>query len=118
MKKKGIVILVTCALLLGIVVITHTIGGGKKPYKDLDATQITSATVRLLPPDKTVQITDTEELTEYLKDIVIHNEDNSYTEYSEQSVIFTLTMTDGVGYQTDYKPCEALNNYANKLLNQ
>lgn len=131
MKKKGIMILVTCVLLLSVIVITF---GGKKPYKDLDAAKIASATVHLSPPDQTVQITDIAELVEYLKDVVIHNEDNSYTEYVGQGVIFTLTMTDGtqteiiaynpfliidgVGYKTDYKPCEALNNYANKLLHE
>lgn len=85
------------------------------------------------PPDKTIQITEIKELVEYLKDVVIYNEDNSYTEYVGQGVTFTLTMTDGTqteitaynpflvidgaGYKTDYEPCEALNNYANKLLN-
>lgn len=67
-----------------------------------------------------------------LKDVVIYNEDNSYTEYSGQAVIFMLTMADGtqieivaynpfliidgVGYKTKYEPCEALNHYANMLL--
>lgn len=133
MKKKGIIILAACVLLLSIVVTAFAVGGGKKPYKDLDAAQIASATVRLSPPDKTVQIIEIKELVEYLKDVVIHNEDNSYTEYAGQGVTFTLTMTDGtqtkitafypfliidgVGYKTDYEPCEALNEYANKLLN-
>ena len=91
MKKKGIIIAAS-VLLLSIVVIAFAIGGGKKPYKDLDAAQIASATVRLSPPDKTVQIIEIEELVEYLKDVVIHNEDNSYTEYEGQGVTFTLTM--------------------------
>jgi hypothetical protein len=30
-----------------------------------------------------------------IRDVVIYNEDNSYTEYNGQGVIFTLTMTDG-----------------------
>lgn len=133
MKKKKIIILVACILLLCVIVIAFASGGGKKPYKDLDAEQIASATVHLSPPDKTVQIVDIEALVEYLKDVVIHNEDNSYTEYAGQGVTFTLTRTDGtqteimaynpflvidgVGYKTDYEPCEVLNNYANKLLN-
>lgn len=132
MKKKGIIVLAACVLLLSIVVIAFD-GGGKKPYKALDAAQIASATVHLSPPDKTIQITEIKELVEYLKDVVIYNEDNSYTEYVGQGVTFTLTMTDGTqteimaynpflvidgaGYKTDHEPCEALNNYANKLLN-
>lgn len=133
MKRKGIIILVASVLMLSVVVIAFAIYGGKKPYKDLDAAQIVSATVNLSPPDKTVQIIEIKELVEYLQDVVIHNKDNSYTAYAGQGVTFTLTMTDGtqtkimaynpflvidgVGYKTDYEPCEALNNYANKLLN-
>ena len=132
MKKKGIIILAMCVLC--VIMIVFIVGGGKKPYKDLDAAQIASATVRLTPPDKTLQIVDIKELVEYLKNVVIYSEDNSYTEYVGQGVLFTLTMTDGtqteiiaynpfliidgVGYKTDYEPCEALNNYANKLLNK
>ena len=54
-------------------------------------------------------------------------------EYDGQGVVFTLTMVDGtqtdimaynpfividgIGYKTKYEPCEALNSYANELLN-
>ena len=53
-----------------------------------------------------------------MNDVVIYNEDNSYTEYAGQAVVFTLTMADGtqtesmaynpflviddVGYKTKY----------------
>ena len=106
---------------------------GKKPYKDLDAAQIVSAKVLLTPPDKTIEIENIQELVEYLNDVVVYNEDNSYTEYDGQGVVFTLTMVDGtqtdimaynpfividgIGYKTKYEPCEALNSYANELLN-
>jgi hypothetical protein len=105
---------------------------GTKPYSDLTAADISSATVHLSPPDKTLQIEDISELAELLNNAVIYNEDNSYTEYVGQGVMFTLTMTDGtqteitafspfliidgVGYQTKYDPCQALNAYANELL--
>lgn len=133
MKKRWLIISIACVLISGIAVISFAAGNGKKPYKDLNASQIASATVRLTPPDKTIQIVEIKELAEYLKDVVIYDEDNSYTEYSGQGVTFTLTMTDGtqtkimaynpflvidgVGYKTKYEPCEALSNYANKLLN-
>ena len=123
-----------CILLAAAVVIGFAIFDGKKPYKDLDATQIASVTVHLTPPDTTVQIVDIEEFVAYLKDVVIYNQDNSYTEYNGQGVTFTLTMADGtqinimaynpflvidgVGYKTKYGPCEALSNYANMLLKQ
>lgn len=131
MKRRIFIISLTGMLLVVAVVIGFTAFGGKRPFKDLDATQIASATVRLLPPDTTVQIVEIEELVTYLKDIVIYNEDNSYGEYNGQSATFTLTMTDGtqinimaynpflvidgVGYKTKYGPCEALHNYANML---
>lgn len=132
MKKKALKVIAACVLLIGIAVIVFAAAGGKKPFKDLKPSEIASAAVRLAPPDKTIQITEKKELVDLLKDVVIYNEDNSYTEYSGQAVIFMLTMADGmqieivaynpfliidgVGYKTKYEPCEALNHYANILL--
>ena len=78
------------------------------------------------------QINARNELVECLKKIVIYNKDNSYRDYVGQYATFTLTMADGtqkrvmaynpffvingVGYKTKYEPCEALNSYANRLL--
>ena len=133
MKKKRLIITTACISLLCIVVVAFLFAMGKKPYKKLDATQIVSAKVLLSPPGRTVEIEDIPELVVYLNDVVIYNQDNSYTEYAGQAAIFTLTMTDGtqtnitaynpllvsdgVGYKTKYEPCEALNRYANELLN-
>ena len=134
MRRKAVITtILVCVLLLGVIVFSSA-AAGKKPYKNLDASKISYAEVRLTPPDKTILITDIEELTDYLQDVVIYKKDNSYTEYSGQGVIFTLTMTDGtqtdimayapflvidgVGYRTEYEPCEALNSYANRLLRQ
>ena len=133
MKKRALILLLACTLLLGVFVFVAA-SVGKRPYKDLDASKIFMAVVHLTPPDKTVLIPDIEELAEYLRDVVIYNLDNSYREYAGQGVIFTLTMTDGtqtdvmayapflvidgVGYKTKYQPCEALNSYANRLLRE
>ncbi len=133
MKKfKRLIISFACILALGIIV--FVLGSGRKPFKDMEPSEIASATVQLSPPDKTILITEIEELVNYLNDVVIYNKDNSFTEYSGQGVIFTLTMADGtqteimaynpfliidgVGYKTKYEPCEALNRYANRLLNE
>lgn len=133
MKKKiTIIIPLICILSAAVIMILFAVVSGRKPYKDLEAVQIVSATVQLSPPDKTIQITETKELVDLLKDVVIYNEDNSYTEYDGQGVTFTLVMADGtqtsimaynpflvidgVGYKTKYEPCEALNHYANMLL--
>lgn len=134
MKKRTFIILSACILLAVIVIIGFAAFGGRKPYRNLDPTQIMSVTVHFTPPDKTIQITEIEEFAAYLKDIVIYSEDNSYREYNGQSVTFTLTMTDGtqtsimafnpflvidgVGYKTKYRPCEALSSYADELLKQ
>ena len=130
MRKKAVI-----AMAVVIVVLTAgvIISRGKMPYKDLKASDIVSAEVYLSPPDETVQITDIEELVSYLSEVAIYHEDNSYTDYCGQSVVFTLTMADGAqekitacnpfviinstGYKAKYEPCERLSRYANKLLN-
>lgn len=134
MRKRTMIIPLICILLLAFTMIIFVFVSGRRPYKDLEAAQIVSATVQLPPPGKTIQITETKELVDLLKDVVIYNKDNSYTDYSGQGVTFTLVMIDGtqtsimeynpflvidgVGYKTKYEPCEALNHYANRLLEE
>ncbi|MBU5434250.1 hypothetical protein [Pseudoflavonifractor sp. MSJ-37] len=127
MKKR--LVIIVCILAAGMFIFRT-----QRPYKDLAPSDITSATVHLSPPDKTIQITETEieGLVPYLKEITIYHKDDSYYEYNGQAVTFTLSMTDGsketivayapfvvidgTGYKAKYAPCEGLNNYANKLL--
>lgn len=101
-----------------------------KPFKNLD--YLKQVKVLLMPPGEEVEITDKKELANHLKDLVIYQPDNSYKDYYGQAVIFIITMNDsseteimvynpflviyGVGYKTKYEPCEALNKYANSLL--
>lgn len=129
MKKVGLIFLVILIIVCSFVFILS----GKKPYKNLKVSDIESATVHLIPPDKKITITDFEEVVEYLNDIVIYNKDNSYVEYEGQGVIFNFVMADGseeeimaynpfiiingVGYKTKSEPCNKLSSYANKLLN-
>ena len=133
MKKKALISVLTCISVIGTVMMVYYAVGRKKPFKDLEPSEIVSATVRLTPPDTTIQIEEIGELTGYLNEVVIYNKDNSYTEYSGQGVIFTLILSDGtqtevmaynpffvingVGYKTKYEPCQALSAYANRLLN-
>lgn len=130
-KKKVVFAILACIVAIGIAVIGFS---GRKPFKGLEIADIASASVHLTPPDKTVPITDISELVEYLNDVVIYYEDNSYTEYIGQGVTFRLIMVDGtqttimaynpflvidgVGYKTKYEPCNELNGYANGLLNE
>lgn len=134
MRKRTMIIPLLCILLLAFTMIIFVFVSGRKPYKDLETAQIVSATVQLSPPGKIIQITKTKELVNLLKDIVVYNKDNSYTDYSGQGITFTLVMIDGtqtsimeynpflvidgVGYKTKYEPCEALNHYANRLLEE
>ena len=134
MRKRTMIIPLLCILLLAFTMIIFVFVSGRRPYKDLEAAQIVSAAVQLSPPDKTIQITETKELVDLLKDVVVYNKDNSYTDYSGQGVTFTLVMIDGTqtsimeynpflvidgaGYKTKYEPCEALNHYANRLLEE
>lgn len=131
MKKKRLIVLIIGCLIVISIGIGVFVFSGQKPYKNLRAEDIASATVYLAPPDKTIQIVEIKELVTYLNEIVIYSEDNSYTEYDGQAVIFTLTMFDGsqeeimvyspfvvingTGYKTKYEPCEKLNRYANQL---
>lgn len=103
---------------------------GRKPFAELKAENIASASVQLLPPDTTVQITDMGELATALNDVVIYDQDDSWTEYNGQAVIYTIILNDGkeitviaynpfiiidgIGYKTKYGPCERLSQIANK----
>ena len=132
MNKKLILAIIAGLLVIGT--LAFVVCFGKKPYKHLQASDITAASVRLTPPDETIQITEIKELVEYLNDLVIYQPDDSYQEYAGQAAAFTLTMQDGTqheiiaynpffiidgtGYKTKYEPCERLNRYANKLLSR
>ena len=118
--------------IAGILGLAGCYSTGTKPYQDLTTEEILSVTVLLQPPDKTVQVEKLDKLVALLQDLVIYEEDNSYTEYAGQAVTIQLIMSDGtrtsiteynpfliidgVGYQAEYEACEALNRYANELL--
>jgi len=71
------------------------------------------------------------ELVDILHKVVVYSQDDSYTEYNGQAVIFDLTKTDGtqirinaynpfiiidgVGYKAKYEPCEKLSRLGNIL---
>ena len=127
-KKAWILIALVALVLIGSVMLIAF--QGRKPLKNIE---LVSATVQLMPPDKTIQINDLDELEDLLEDIVIYNQDDSYTKYVGQAVVFSVTMLDGsqmevtaynpfviidgVGYRCKYEPCEKLNSFANGLLN-
>ena len=134
MKKKSLIIGSVVVILVAILLLAIQ-PWGKKPFKDLSVNNITSASVELLPPQKSFDLSDEDisELTEILNSVVIYNKDSSHTQYDGQAVIYTITkadgtiltvnaynpflIIDGVGYKTKYEPCQELNALGNKILN-
>lgn len=129
-KKRVLIAILACTMVAGIVMLAFF---GRKPFSDLAASDIVSATAVLNPPDKVIPITAPRELATYLQEIVIYNEDNSHTAYTGQTIQFILDMVDGsqmkitacnpfividgIRYHTKYKPCEELSSYVNRLCN-
>ena len=89
--KKILLIALICLIGIGISVLLFS---GHRPFKNLTAEDITSANVRLSPPDTTIQISETEELASYLNEVVIYNKDNSYTEYAGHRKLLALPDED------------------------
>ena len=132
--RKKYVIPCRCLSVVVVVVMITALMAGKKPFKNLEATDVASATVRFLPPDKTFQIQDIDELVKILNEVVVYNKDNSYNEYAGQAVVFTLFMSDGskkeimeyspfivvdgTGYKAEHKSCTSLDIYANEIKNE
>ena len=133
MKRKRILIVGCAAAVLAAGVLLF---GGRRPFRELRAGDIAGASVWLGPPDVTLELDagEIETLAELLRDVRVTRPDQSYTEYAGQTVLFTLTMTDGAvtrvtafnpfliidgtGWRTAYEPCEALNRFANELLRE
>ena len=126
----GAVLAVLLALAAGLLF------WGRRPFRGLEAADIAAASVTLMPPDVTLELNteEIETLAAMLGDLRITRPDQSYTEYTGQAVLFTVTfadgtetevtdynpflIVDGTGWRTAYEPCEALNNFANELLRE
>jgi len=135
MIKK--IIIAVCLLIVGILAAIIFGLFGRKPFAKLSESDITSARLFIVPPDKTVDLTDEKdiaELSDILNEIVIYREDDSGREYEGQLVQVTFTLKngethtvgaynpflflDGKCYRTKYKPCEKLNIFGNRILNR
>mgnify|MGYP000492097933 CR=1 FL=1 len=134
MNKK--LIIVIFILILGILAFMLFNTFGRKPFAKLSADEIVSAELFIIPPDKTVSITDKEDiykLTDILNEITVYREDNSGREYVGQLVQVTIELENGethaIGaygsflflngkcYRTKYEPSEKLNAFGNGILN-
>lgn len=131
MKKKKLVVFVGCfVVILVACVLCKRYFIGDKPLKSLNLEEIASVEVELLPPNRTIRLTaeQIETLAPLLRSVVTLERDDSYKDHCGQAIIFTIFKQDGtqtvvmaynpflVGYRCKYKPCEALNQFANDLL--
>ena len=116
-----------------VLLLVLTLAVSRRPFRDLEVSDIQSAAVELLPPDITIQLGRDEiaALASLLREVRVTRRDDSYTKYNGQAVRFTPTMADGgtttvtacnpfliidgQSWRTAYGPCEALNAFGNRL---
>ena len=136
MRRRKYLPAIGAAALLLAALAAGLLFWGRRPFRGLEAADIASASVTLMPPDVTLELDEAEmgTLAELLGEVRITRPDQSWTEYAGQAVQFTVTFADGTetevtgynpfliidgtGYRTAYEPCEALNRFANELLRQ
>lgn len=135
MKCKKTVLLMIVLFILFAFVGCGSTAGTQKPFRNLKASDIDAATVRLLPPVTTLKIDDTDKLVRLLRKVVvaarsapdtdtlngqnvIYELDFSDGSHAEIQVYYPYIVIDGISYKAEYKPCEALNRYANILMEE
>ena len=129
--NKRIIIVVSILLLIWVILFNTF---GRKPFAKLSASEIVSAELFIIPPEKNIDLRDEEdiaELTDILNEIVIYREDNSGREYAGQLVQVTIILKNGethtIGaynpflflngkcYRTKYEPSQKLNAFGNGI---
>jgi hypothetical protein len=125
-------VLIAAAILIVLVCIFAV----KRPFLHLNADDIASAEVFLIPPDVTIPITDRAKISELaaiLREIRLYEVDDSGRYYNGQLVQATIVLNtgethtigaygsflflDGVCYRTEYAPSQALNAFGNGCRN-
>jgi len=133
MKKKWLLFILCVALLAAATGgLVFRLAAGSRPFKDITADQIASASVEIVPPDRSADLSreSIEELAGILRVATVYRRDDSYRDYAGQAAVYTIVMTDGstvtvqaynpfliidgVGYRTKYEPCQALNALGNE----
>ena len=134
-KKRKNVLILAAVLILAVLASVFAVRSliGRRPFEDLEASDIKEASVEFLPPGDTITLdrNEIEKLTDILNNVVIYRRDGSYRTYNGQSVIFTITKTDGgqvtvnafnrflvindTGYRTEYESCGELASFGNSL---
>ncbi|MGI5900731.1 MAG: hypothetical protein ACOX8S_12610 [Christensenellales bacterium] len=137
MKKRrlGIALIVAGLTLAALTFffINGTIG--RKPFSDISAGDIKSASVRAIAPNETAPVVRKEtfdELAEILRQVTIYRRDDSGRNMAGQLITYTVELTSGqsisvgaygsymyigdVCYKAEYEPSEALNSLGNKII--
>lgn len=133
MKRK---ILIIAAVILAVILVI-TIGLsliGRQPFKNMKAEEIQSVSIHLWPPNETMELNQDEidALVGLLQQVTIYNPRWLHLASGGQSNIMTITyqdgsvkelnqfgstlIIDGKGYRAEYEPNEAINQFANRLL--
>lgn len=133
-SKKGTALLIISAFVVLVAAyICFTCFIGTRPFKNIKMDSIKSASIYLIPPNTTEELSDEEieELVTILHDVRIYNRSWIYMFSGGQGCIFTITFTDGTvlevnvsspsliidgkGYRAEYETCQALNQLANNI---
>ena len=131
MKKKILIIGSIVVVLIALLLVVKP--WGNKLFKNLSEDKISSVSVELLPPNKTIDLTQNQiiNLVNTLQTVVIYNE-VPIEPLAGQAVIYRITKVDGtvmkvepfgrliqidgVRYKTKYEPSEDLNRMANEIV--
>lgn len=137
MRKKSVLFIGVAAVLViaGLFVYLGILGS--KPFKSLQAKEIVSIELTLLPPNIANRIEDPgqiQQITNALNKIVIYEKNDAWGDYDGQYIHFALSMKsgetievgtnnsfftiDGQGYKTKYAPAQELSSLGNSLAPQ
>lgn len=102
--------------------------------KGITADEVKNIVVKADPPGKKVKLTRKEiiEFTGLVNNVILYEKTGCYSETFGQMVTFNITKTDGTkielieinpffvvdgqGFFTEYKPCEIINQFANRVV--
>ena len=131
MKKK---ILGCSIVIIALITIIAIKPWGTKPYEDLSVEDISAVSVELMPPHKTIELSENQiqELVDVLQTVVIYNkvikeplagqhlnfiitkDDGSILEVLPMGSLMQLS-SNGTRYKAKYEPSEELNRLANEI---
>ncbi|MFA9380518.1 MAG: hypothetical protein ACERKO_05605 [Acetanaerobacterium sp.] len=122
-------------LSAAVVLLLFGLSFEKRPFAGMEAEDVVSAEMFVIPPEVTMPLEDATVITELvdtLKSLKVYGRNNSGRDYVGQLVRFTLTLRDGtvmsigeynpfiyindICYKAEYGACQRLNALGNRLL--